>query len=212
VRWITLALQRGRVRKATAYVQGLSYQKTHRQALFLMKILRTVQFGRVTLALLATIAVYGCTQREPSPATAASPAAEPSDANIVAATTPDSAAGPRDVVRAESPLGGVPTAYAAYFAAEQLQRITETRKPVGSDPASGEYIFYGARLTRYRGPALSGGSPIELNFDMQGTLTSSDPSAGNALSDAELDAIRNRAQLLRSVALARRSTQAHMTH
>lgn len=164
--------------------------------------------GRAILALVAAITLSSCTE-QPSPA--AAPVTHPT-ANTEGAATTDVATDPRDTVKANASPGGVPTAYVAYFDAGQLQRITETRKPQDAGAAQGEYVFYGARLTKYRGAALNGGSGIELNFDMQGALTASNPGAGDPISDEEVGAIRNRAQLLRSVALARRATQSHMTH
>lgn len=182
-----------------------------------MTPIRRTTPGRAILALIAAITLSSCTE-QPSPA--AAPVARPT-VNTEAAAAADPATDPRDTVKANASPGGVPTAYVAYFDAGQLQRITETRKPQGikpqgADAAKGEYVFYGARLTQYRGAALndgsSGGSGIELKFDMQGALTASNPGAGDPISDEEVGAIRNRAQLLRSVALARRATQSHMTH
>lgn len=163
-------------------------------------------FVRALLALIAAITLSSCSERSsPAPAAQANAATE-------AATAPDLAADPQDTVKASAAPGGVPTAYVAYFDAGQLKRITETRKPEGADTANGEYVFYGARLTQYRGASLNSGASIELNFDMQGALTSANTSAGDPLGDEEVGAIRNRAQLLRSAALARRSTQSHTTH
>lgn len=163
----------------------------------------TIPLGRWLLALIASVTLSGCTEH---PSSAPTP---PSNADTAGATTPDPAA---DTVKANASPGGVPTAYVAYFDAGQLQRITETRQPEGAGAARGEYVFYGARLMRYRGAALHNGASIELNFDTQGVLTSSNTNASTPIGDEEVGTIRNRAQLLRSVALARRSTQSHMTH
>lgn len=109
-----------------------------------------------------------------------------------------------NTLRATVTAAGIPTQYTAYFDSGQLDRIVESREPVGD----GEYVFHGARLTQYQGAALSSPSHIELTFDMQsGVATRGGDLA--ALTDAEIGAIRNRAELLRSLALARRSTQSH---
>lgn len=109
-----------------------------------------------------------------------------------------------DAVRATVTAAGVRTQYTAYFDNGQLDRIVENREPRGD----GEYVFHGARLAQYKGAALSSPAHIELTFDMQsGVATRGGDLA--ALTDAQIGAIRNRAELLRSLALARRSTQSH---
>lgn len=108
------------------------------------------------------------------------------------------------VLRAEGQVGGIDTSYAAYFKDTQLTRIVEKRKT--PRVAQAEYTFTGARLIAYRGDAVnSEQSNIELSFDLKGALTASTQSV-----DAqEIAAIRNRAQLLRSLAVARRTTMQH---
>ena len=101
-------------------------------------------------------------------------------------------------------LAAVPTHYAAAFAGQQLEYITETRTVAGSN-TMGRYEFYGARLVRYVGEPLQSTGNIELKFDMQGALLSD--SAG--VSSADIDVIKNRAQLLRSHALAQRAARSH---
>jgi len=112
---------------------------------------------------------------------------------------------PHDVLRIEAVVGGIPTSYSAYFDASQLRRIAETRQPAGT----GDYVFHGARLIEYKGTAPGSAAVIELRFDPQGVLVPA--AAGNAaqISDSELSSIRNRAQLLRSLSLARRATETH---
>ena len=122
----------------------------------------TTPLGRWLLALIATVTLSSCTER---PSSAPPPQ---SNATTEAATTPDPAV---DTVKAHASPGGVPTEYVAYFDAGQLQRISETRQPEGAGAAKGEYVFYGARLTQYRGTALNSGASIELSFDLQGVLT-----------------------------------------
>jgi hypothetical protein len=108
-----------------------------------------------------------------------------------------------DAIRAEVTAGGIATSYTAHFVAGELQRITEIRKSADGQRA-GEYIFKGARLIQYRGQTIEGDADAELVFNMQGALTS-----GTGLSQEAVAAISNRAQLLRSLALARRASRGH---
>ena len=153
--------------------------------------------------LIAAVVISGCQKRQPSDSATAAPVTQSS-----ARTATKSTAGSQDVTKAEGSPGGVPAKYAAYFDAGQLQRITETRNP-GAGSADGEYLFRGARLVQYQGAALNNGSTIELKFDMQGSLTSATANNGENIGDEAIAAIRNRAQILRSMALARHSTQGH---
>jgi len=105
-------------------------------------------------------------------------------------------------VRAQVNAAGIPTNYAAYFDKDHVQRIGELRKEGSRE---GEYVFDGARLVQYKGAALGSDATIELTFDMRGALTAS---VGGA-DEKEISAIRTRAQLLRSLALARRSSMNH---
>jgi hypothetical protein len=108
------------------------------------------------------------------------------------------------VMRAEAQVAGIDTSYAAYFNGTQLTRIVEKRKAPRT--AQAEYTFKGARVVAYRGDAIATEqSNVELSFDMKGALTNSSKNV-----DAEeIAAVRNRAQLLRSLALARRTTMQH---
>ncbi len=110
-----------------------------------------------------------------------------------------------DAVRVTVTVGGIRTSYAAHFNDDQLERITESREPAGD----GEYVFHGARLMQYEGAALSSPAHIELTFDMQNGVAARGGDL-SALNEAEIGAIRNRADLLRSLALTRRSTQSHV--
>jgi hypothetical protein len=103
---------------------------------------------------------------------------------------------------------GIPTKYTAHFEADKLVRIDETRQ---LDQRRGSYQFYGARLVKYSGAAVGSPQTLELEFDLQGALKSEQANSGTAAA-TELSAIRERAQLLRSHALAQRSTRAHTTH
>lgn len=153
---------------------------------------------RHTFAALAAIATLSACSERPAPQP------ETSSSQPAAELAPDQDES-QEIVTAEAVAAGVPTTYRAYFKDGQLQHILETRKP----DASAKYVFYGARLTQYTGTALGSARNLDVKFDMQGAPLAS----GTANPDAdELAAIRNRAQLLRSLAQARRSAQMHTTH
>ncbi len=136
--------------------------------------------------LLAVGLLAGCSKREPP------------------ATQDDWSLDPANTLRAHVKAGGVDTTYTAHFDGTQIKRIAEARKPDAARTVQGEYEFSGARLLHYRGGALLGDTQIELRFDMQGVLLES-----TGASEAEVAAIRDRASLLRSLALTRRTTQSH---
>jgi hypothetical protein len=108
---------------------------------------------------------------------------------------------------------GIEGRYDAYFDGEQLKAIVESR----SDPAGhGEYHYMGARLLEYTGSLLDSGSSqsneeIQLRFDLQGALISAvnRADAQKAVEQSQIDALRARAQLLRSHALTQRSVSVH---
>lgn len=151
----------------------------------------------------AAFGLAGCSERHATPAssTANGSAALP-------APMPEEEDPSQDVIKAALPMGNVAATYRASFEAGQLKRIAEERKPQGAAARRGKYVFYGARLIEYSGAALQSDATLQLHFDMQGGLMSATGSAGKP-DDAELSAIRNRAQLLRSHALARKSTRGH---
>lgn len=157
---------------------------------------------------LAAISLWGCSERPASPA--AGPAA-PSATHAEPQTMPlppEEDLASQDAIKAALPMGNVPATYRAAFEQGQLKRIVEERKPQGAAGLHGTYVFYGARLVEYSGAALQSNATVELRFDLQGAVISSAGSAGQP-SEAEISAIRNRAQLLRSHALARKSTREH---
>ena len=156
----------------------------------------------IALAMLAT----GCSDRH----SAAPPAAvdDTSSQQAAAAVAPMQEAEPGNILKAALAAGGTPATYEASFDEGQLKRITEERKPSGAAARRADYVFYGARLLEYSGAAQQSDATVALRFDMQGRLASSSGTAGKP-DDVEISAIRNRAQLLRSHALARRSVRAH---
>jgi hypothetical protein len=111
---------------------------------------------------------------------------------------------PANTLHAEIKAGGVETVYTAHFDGAQLRRIDEVRRIDAGRTTKGTYEFNGARLIRYRGDALLDAANIELRFDMQGVLLEA-----QGANETEVAAIRDRASLLRSLALTRRTTQSH---
>ena len=141
----------------------------------------------------------GCSERHATPAASTADESATQPAPMLEEDTS------QDVIEAALPMGNVAATYRASFEEGQLKRIAEERKPQGATARRGKYVFYGARLIEYSGAALQSDATLELRFDMQGGLMST----ADKPDDAELSAIRNRAQLLRSHALARRSTRGH---
>lgn len=111
------------------------------------------------------------------------------------------------VLNAEANAGGVPSRYEAHFAKDQLTRIDESR--TRDDKVEvGVYEFYGARLLKYDGAGLTQPTRVRLELDVRGRVTTA-LADGAPASAEELSAIRARAQLLRSHALAQRATRSH---
>ncbi len=105
-------------------------------------------------------------------------------------------------IRGEANAAGIATSYVAYFKDQQLERIIETR--TSAKNARAEYVFTGARLTKFKGQAVGREAQLEIELDMKGAVTR----ALNATPE-DIAAVRNRAQLLRSLALSRRATTSH---
>jgi hypothetical protein len=149
-------------------------------------------------AISITLIVSGCSDKHES-------AHEPiSDVPLVTA-----APAPQDTAAAPvvTQAGGIASTYTAYYQNGQLNRIAEQRTAGGSK-RYGEYDFQGARLLRYRGAPLEGMGELNLEFDMRGAIVSARKDDASA-SESEIYAIRNRASLLRSHALAQHATNAH---
>jgi hypothetical protein len=158
-------------------------------------------------ALVLVTLICACS-KPPGPGQPGSP-----DASDAARAAPEAPPETGDVLRAKTTADGIPTRYSARFDEGQLKTIAEKRtSSVGEE--SGEYRFYGARVTHYQGAALSGGTDVEVEFDMQGGVLSARrvDGSGSAIPPEEVTAIRTRAQLLRSHALTQRSVRAHQTH
>jgi hypothetical protein len=127
-------------------------------------------------------------------------------ARVTSRTAPSPLEAEPGALHAKLNVGGIPAEYVAHFEASQLARIDEQRQAPNSAPLRSEYTFKGARLLSYRGAKLSDVAQLDLQFDMQGVLQSGQ---GPNVSDEEIAAIRNRAQLLRSHALGQRATKMH---
>jgi hypothetical protein len=110
-----------------------------------------------------------------------------------------------EVVKAHGEIGGIVTRYEARFDEQgALTSITETRVADARELA-GAYTFKGARLLEYKGATIDDAKDIAITFNLQGALTA----GGEDLSPEEIAAITNRAQLLRSLALTRKTSQGH---
>jgi putative lipoprotein len=101
--------------------------------------------------------------------------------------------------------------YRAYFQAATPVRIEEDIATAEHRNAHAEYEFLGARLQHYLSQDAAQGT-TELKFDEGGKLVSAVKRQGgktDAVAPAEVDALRNRAALLRSHALATREIREH---
>ena len=151
---------------------------------------RGLQTGLILLALGACSKESATTQSAPL-----TPAIAP---------TTDAAANSR-TLRGRINSAGIAATYEATFAEEERVRIAEQR----ADSRQGEYELRGARLLHYSGNGLSSADDIELRFSLQGVLELAKSGSGGTVSQEEISAIRERAQLLRSHALAQKTTRDH---
>lgn len=105
--------------------------------------------------------------------------------------------------------GGIQASYRATFNDGQIRTIDETRQPTAAAAAPrGIYEFRGARLLKYQGAALRSADNLALEFDLQGKVLVARAGEKNASAE-EISAIRDRAQLLRSHAVARHAVRGH---
>lgn len=100
---------------------------------------------------------------------------------------------------------GVSTKYSAFFDGAQLTEIKETYS--GSDPIVSAYHYRGARLLKYEQAVPAGASTL-IELDEQGRVQRA-VAGTRELAAAEIEAIRSRAQLLRSHALAQQASRMH---
>jgi hypothetical protein len=155
---------------------------------------RGLQTGLILLAL-------GACSKEPAPAASTPP---PSAPLVAALPSAHDAVAKVRTVSSRIDATGVAATYEATFEEGERLRIAERR----ADSRSGEYEFRGARLLHYSGGGLSSAAAIELGFDLRGAVTLSKAGAG-PVPDEEISAIRERAQLLRSHALAQQTSRDH---
>lgn len=171
-------------------------------------------FHAPTLVLWAGAAMTGCfvlsacserNQTSPPASAAATPAQREPSIDVASLQK----------LSAKVTAGGIATSYDAYFDAQQLKAIVEERRG-SSATAQGEYLYMGARLMQYAGNALplaaqEGTGTIELKFDLQGRLLSARnlQYPARTVDQVQIDALRARAELLRSHALAQHSVNAH---
>lgn len=101
--------------------------------------------------------------------------------------------------------GGIAASYRATFRDGHIASLEETRDP---NALTGAYEYRGARLMKYHGVGLSSTANIELEFDQQGKVLVS-RAADKEVSTEEISAIRDRAQALRSHAIAQHDVQGH---
>lgn len=141
-----------------------------------------------------TVLLFGCSKEPVAPST---PLVEQSAADPVVA--------PVDEFRGSFAPGGVQASYRATFSEGQIHTLEETRKATSQ---TGIYEFRGARLIKYQGAALGSDDTIELEFDVRGKLLAA--RAGDKdVSAEEISAISDRAQSLRSHAVAQHAVQGH---
>jgi hypothetical protein len=150
---------------------------------------RGLQTGLILLAL-------GACSKEPAlpQSTPLAPAVAPAKIATASATT----------LSGHLNAAGIAARYDATFADAEQLRIVEQR----ADSRTGEYEFRGARLLHYSGGGLTSAEPIELRFNLQGAVELAKSGAG-AVAPEEVSAIRERAQLLRSHALAQKTNRNH---
>jgi hypothetical protein len=101
--------------------------------------------------------------------------------------------------------GGIAASYRATFSNGQIKSLEETRE---STAQTGAYEFHGARLMKYQGAALDSAEQIQLEFDQQGKVLVNRAGDKEA-SVEEISAIRDRAQSLRSHAVATHDVRGH---
>jgi len=161
--------------------------------------------GAVSVALLTLSLFAGCSRQESSDALSAMQTKQPAPPSRHEEVMPEKDPADGSLLTAKLDAVGIPVKYTAHFDGDKLTRIDEVRN---ADGRHGEYDFYGARLVKYSGAATASAATLLIEFDMQGAVESAqaDPSP---MAHSEINAIRERGQLLRSHALAQRETRTH---
>lgn len=148
-------------------------------------------------AVIATLLLAVACSKEP-------PATPPSDAPLVEQRAADPIPA-TDEFRGSFAPGGIDATYRATFRDGKIQRLEETRQATSQ---TGTYEFLGARLMKYHGAALRSNDRIELEFDDLGKLLVA-RAGDQEVSAEEITAIRDRAQSLRSHAVAQHDVRGH---
>lgn len=157
-----------------------------------------VSVTKIIFIATASFIVAACSKESTPPSAPATPP-------LVEQRAADPPAARIDEFRGNSAPGGIAASYRATFSNGQIQTLEETREP---NAQTGAYEFLGARLMKYQGAALSSAQQIELAFDQQGKVLVN-RAGDKAVSPEEISAIRDRAQSLRSHALAHRDVSGH---
>jgi hypothetical protein len=159
--------------------------------------MNSVQRSKLISAAVATLLLAaGCSKEPPSTPPPSTPLVEQRAADAVPAT---------DELTGTFAPGGIAATYRATFTGGKIQRLEETRK---ESSQNGTYEFLGARLMKYRGAALGSSDTLELEFDQHGKILVARAGDKDVSSD-EITAIRDRAQSLRSHAVAQHDVHGH---
>lgn len=161
--------------------------------------MKSVQLKRIS-ALAMLLLGAACSKEPPAPATDTAPPSTP----LVEQRAADTAAATEEFHGSFAP-GGIAATYRATFDEGKIQRLEETRKATSQ---TGTYEFLGARLMKYHGAALGSNDTIELEFDQIGKVLVA-RAGDKEVSAEEINAIRDRAQSLRSHAVAQHDVQGH---
>jgi hypothetical protein len=159
----------------------------------MLRVSNTKKFS----AIAALFMVAACSKESATPAASTTPLVE------------QSAADPQPVrieeFHGKFAPGGIAASYRATFSDGQIKSLEETREP-SAQP--GAYEFHGARLMKYQGAALGSAEKIELQFDERGKVLVG-RAGDKEVTPEEISAIRDRAQSLRSHAVANREVRGH---
>lgn len=156
-------------------------------------------------AVATLVAIVGCSKQPATP-----PHTTPSEPLVTVDHVPSpgsiaSPTQPADEYRGFFAPGGIAANYRATFSEGQVRTIEEKRT---ADGRTADYKFEGARLLKYQGAALGSADTLELEFDLQGKVLVARAGDKDA-SPEEISAIRDRAQSLRSHAVARYAMRKH---
>ncbi len=160
-------------------------------------MLRVSHTKKISLTAAAVFIVAACSKEPGLPITPTTPLVEQSAADPEAARIEE--------FDGKFAPGGIAASYRATFSDGQIKSLEETREPTAQ---TGAYEFLGARLMKYQGAALRSAERIELQFDQQGKILVN-RAGDKAASAEEISAIRDRAQSLRSHAVAHHDVRGH---